>query len=184
MSVRNKACCVLGLALLAAGLACAQDTPPGEYRVKAAFLWNFAKFIQWPTNAFANEAAPFVIGVLGEDPFGDDLVKTVRDKQINTHPITVKTFRTVSDAKECHLLFISTSETNRLADIFKSLSGSPILTVGDVGETGKFTEAGGMINFVFEGNKIRFQINDDAAKAANLKISSKLLSLAVPGPSR
>lgn len=184
MFVHAKACCVLSLAFLAAGLACAQETPPPEYRVKAAFLWNFAKFIQWPTNAFINDAAPFIIGVLGENPFGDDLENTVRGKQITTRPITVKTCRTAAEARECHLLFISTSETNRLTDIFKSLRGSPILTVGDVEETGKFTEAGGMINFVFEGNKIRFQINDDAAKAENLNISSKLLSLAVTGPSR
>ena len=178
MSVRNKACCVLSLALLlAAGLACAQETPPGEYRVKAAFLWNFAKFIQWPTNAFTKDAAPFVIGVLGENPFGEDLERTVRGKQINTHPIEVKAFRAVPEAKQCHMLFVSNSETNRLTDLFKSLRGSPILTVG---ETEQFADAGGMINFVFEGNKIRFQINDDAARAADLKISSKLLSLAVP----
>jgi hypothetical protein len=179
MFVRAKACCVLSLAFLAAGLACAQETPPPEYRVKAAFLWNFAKFIQWPTNAFTNDAAPFIIGVLEENPFGDDLEKTVRGKQINTRPITVKTFRTAAEARECHMLFIS--EKNRLAEIFKTLRGAPVLTVG---ETEKFNETGGMINFVFEGNKIRFQINDDAAKAENLNISSKLLSLAVPGPSR
>jgi hypothetical protein len=182
MFVRNKACGALSLAfLLVAGLVLAQESPPGEYRVKAAFLWNFAKFIEWPTNAFTNAAAPFVIGVLGDNPFGEDLEQTVRDKQINTHPITVKAFRAASEANQCHMLFVSASETNRLAEIFKSLRGSPILTVGD---TGQFIETGGMINFIFEGNKIRFQINDDAAKAADLKISSKLLSLAVRNPAK
>ncbi len=179
MFVLDKACCALSLAfLLVAGPVHAEETPPGEYRVKAAFLWNFAKFIQWPTNAFTNDTAPFVIGVLGDDPFGEDLVQTVRDKQINAHPIAVRSFRTAAEAKGCHILFVSASETGRLEDIFKSLRGSPVLTVGD---SGQFIKTGGMINFVFEGNKIRFQINDDAAKTADLKISSKLLSLAVRG---
>jgi hypothetical protein len=89
----------------------------------------------------------------------------------------------VADARQCHLLFVSASESSRIGEIFKTLGDAPVLTVGDTA-TGAFTEAGGMIKFVFEGNKIRFHINDNAAKTATLKISSKLLSLAVPAPSR
>lgn len=147
-----------------------------EYRLKAAFLWNFAKFIEWPPSAFTNETAPFIIGVLGTNPFGEELEQTVRGKQISTHPITVQLFRTAAEAKHCHILFVSTSENSRLAEIFKTLRDGPVLTVG---EYDQFTQKGGMINFVREGNKIRFQINDAAAQAAGLKISSKLLSLAV-----
>jgi hypothetical protein len=156
---------------------------PSEYRLKAAFLWNFAKFVEWPTNAFANDTAPFVIGVLGKSPFGQDLEKTVNGKLINTHPIEIRVFDTTADARQCHLLFVSASETARVGEIVKTLAGTPVLTVGDT-ETGSFTENGGMIKFVFEGNKIRFQINDNAAKSASLKISSKLLSLAVAAPAR
>jgi hypothetical protein len=184
MFVRNKTLRVLSLMLLLAiSLARGQETAPSEYRLKAAFLWNFAKFIEWPPTAFTNETAPFIIGVLGKSHFGQDLEKTVNGKQINTHPILIRTFDSVADARQCHLLFVSASESGRIGEIFKTLGDAPVLTVGD-SETGAFTEAGGMIKFVFEGNKIRFQINDNAAKTATLKISSKLLSLAVPAPSR
>jgi hypothetical protein len=185
MFVRAKTVQVLSLLLwLAISLARGQDAAaPSEYRLKAAFLWNFAKFVEWPTNAFASESAPFIIGVLGKNPFGPDLEKTVSGKLINTHPIEVRVFDSVAEAKQCHLLFVAASETARVADIVKSLAGTTVLTVGDT-ESGPFTENGGMIKFVFEGNKVRFQINDNAAKSANLKISSKLLSLAVAAPAR
>jgi hypothetical protein len=179
---RAKTYRVLSLALLlAATLARAQDSQPIEYRFKAAFLWNFAKFIEWPPRAFTNESAPFIIGVLGTNPFGEELEQTVRGKQIGTHPIKVQLFRSADDAKHCHILFVSASEQSRLAEVFKTLGDAPALTVG---EYDQFTQKGGMINFVREGNKIRFQINDAAAQAAGLKISSKLLSLAVRTPSR
>jgi hypothetical protein len=155
----------------------AQDAPPSEYRLKAAFLFNFAKFVEWPPEAFAETNSPFVIGVLGDSPFGEELAQTVGGKDINAHPITLQTFRVAAEATNCHLLFVSTSEQKRLLEIIPRLRGAAILTVG---ETERFIEAGGMINFVSENHKIRFQINDDAAKGARLKISSKLLSLAVP----
>lgn len=182
MLVRANIFFLLGLALLTPVLQGRAQAPPAtEYQLKAAYLWNFAKFIDWPATAFTNDTSPFVMGVLGDNPFGSDLELTVRGKQINTHPITVKPRVTLAEARQCHILFVSTSETNRLAEIFQSLSGTSVLTVG---ETGQFTEKGGMINFVFEDKKIRFQINDDAAKSASLKISSKLLSLAVRTPPR
>lgn len=163
--------------LLALSNSRAQDAPPSEYRLKAAFLFNFAKFVEWPPRAFAETNSPFIIGVLGDSPFGNELEQTVVGKNINAHPITLQMFRVAAEATNCHLLFISTSEQKRLPEIIPRLRGAPILTVG---ETERFIEAGGMINFVAENNKIRFQISDDAAKGARLKISSKLLSLAVP----
>jgi hypothetical protein len=153
----------------------AQDSPPTEYQIKAAFLYNFAKFVQWPTQAFASPTSPIVIGVLGENVFGDDLEKTIRGKVINDRPLQFKQFHSVTEVTNCQILFISTSEKNSLPKILDGLQGASVLTVS---ETDRFTEAGGMINFVIEDDKIHFQINNEAAKKARLTISSKLLSLA------
>ena len=178
MRVRATPFCLIGLLLLLPfGGGRGQEAPPSEYRLKAAFIFNFAKFVEWPTSAFADAKSPFVIGVLGENPFGTDLEATVRGKSINEHPIVVKACPNLEEARATHILFVSTTEKKRFEEIFKSLRGTSVLTVG---ETERFTESGGLINFVSENNKIRFQINDPGAKAAGLKISSKLLSLAVP----
>jgi hypothetical protein len=166
--------------LLAAGFGYAQTPrPPSEYQLKAAFLYNFAKFIDWPPETFPDDKSPFIIGILGDNPFGTDLERTVADKKINDRPIAIRPFRTAAEATNCQILFISSSEKKRFSEIIQSLHGSAVLTVG---EAGQFIESGGMVNFVQEASKIRFQINDDAAKAARLKISSKLLSLAVQSP--
>jgi hypothetical protein len=161
--------------LLAVGGVRAQEAQPSEYQLKAAFLFNFAKFVEWPVEAFSEPKAPLVIGVLGENPFGEHLERTVHGKTINGHLLMVKELRSPAEARDCHILFIGTYEKTRLPEVFESLRGASVLTVG---ETEHFTEAGGMINFVLEGGKIRFQVNDVAAKGARLKISSKLLSLA------
>ena len=165
----------LGL-LLAAAPGRAQVPPPSEYQLKAAFLYNFAKFIDWPPEAFAADQSPFIIGILGDNPFGTDLERTVAGKLINNRPITIRSFPTAAEAANCHILFISSSEKKLLPEIIQSLHGTAVLTVG---ETDQFIASGGMVNFMQEASKIRFQINDDAAKAARLKISSKLMSLAV-----
>jgi hypothetical protein len=173
---------ILGLIpalLLAASNGRGQVSSPSEYQLKAAFLFNFAKFIDWPPEAFADLKSPFIIGILGDNPFGRELEQTVAGKKINDHSITIQTFRAGTEATNCHILFISTSEKSRLPEIFGNLHGASVLTVS---ETERFIETGGMVNFVQATNKIRFQINDDAAKAARLKISSRLLSLAIPAP--
>ena len=180
MFIRATAILVLGgLLLTGAGRLHAQESQPSEYQLKAAFLYNFAKFVDWPSEALPQNNSPFIIGILGENPFDDDLKKIVAGKKISDHPISVVKLSTVAEATKCHILFISSSEKSRLMDIFESLHGTPILTVG---ETEQFTESGGMVNFIREANKIHFQINDDAAKVSRLKISSKLLSLAVRSP--
>lgn len=171
----------LSLALLVSAVSTrAQPTRPSEYQLKAAFLFNFAKFVDWPPTAFATNSSPLVIGVLGEaNPFGEDLAKTVRNKTINHRPLQVKEIQAVTEATNCHILFICTSEKKRWPEIFAGLRQTPALTVG---ETDRFLQSGGMINFVLERNRIRFEINDEAAKKAGLKISSKLLGLALqPG---
>ena len=162
--------------LLVAGDGRAQEAQPSAYQLKAAFLYNFAQFVDWSPTAFASNTAPFVIGILGENPFGRELEQTVRGKAVLNHALMVKEVRSVAEATNtCHILFISASEKKRLAEIFAGLRGASILTVGEVD---RFTESGGMVNFLQAGTKIRFQINDAAAKSAGLKVSSKLLSLA------
>jgi len=153
-----------------------QEVQPTEYQLKAAFLFYFAMFVEWPQRAFADETSPFVIGVLGENPFQNDLTRTVQDKKIDEHPLLVREIRLPTEATNCHLLFISASEKKRLPEILESLKGTSVLTVSEVE---RFTEQGGMINFVLQGKKIRFQINKDAATASGLKVSSKLMNLAV-----
>ena len=175
MRFRATQIACLSLALLLSADAGAQESQPSEYQVKAAFLFNFAKFVEWPPGSFAGATSPMVIGILGDNPFGSDLEQTIQNKTINNRLIVIKPLPSLAEATNCQVLFISTSEKKRLAEIFDGLRGASVLTVG---ETDRFTEAGGMINFVEEGNKIRFQINDAAAKGAGLKISSKLLSLA------
>lgn len=145
-----------------------------SYHVKAAFIYNFIKFIEWPTTAFKDSRTPYIVGVLGKDPFGSDLKNTMSDKTINGRPILV---RSVTDPEigKCHALFISSSERRRLKSILDQAKGAPVLTIG---ETEEFAQMGGIINFVIEDNKVRFQINIEAAKRADLKIHSTLLNLA------
>jgi hypothetical protein len=169
---------VLSLLILRVGiLAVAQeDSQPTEYQIKAAFIFNFAKFVEWPAAAFPKATSPMVVGVLGENPFHEALEKTIKNKTVDEHPVVIMQFRSATEATNCHILFISSSEKARLPQILKQLKGSSVLTVG---EMSGFTDAGGMINFVLEGTKIRFQINNDAANSVGLKISSKLLTVAV-----
>ena len=168
---------VLGLGLLLpAPLIRAQSSQPTEPQLKAAFLYNFAKFTDWPSNAFTTAESPFVIGIFGDNPFGKDLEQAVVGKKISEHPMTIRMFRTTTDITNCHLLFINPAEKASFPKVIEALRGSAVLTVS---ETDDFITAGGMINFVKQANKIRFQINDETAKEARLKISSRLLGLAI-----
>jgi len=162
--------------LAAGGLKSAAQTPASkEYQIKAAFLFNFAQFIDWPSTAFANTNTPFCIGILGDDPFGPVLDKTVQDENVNGHPLVIQRYREVAEATNCQVLFVSRSETKRLKDIFTGLKNPNILTVGEVEG---FCKGGGAIRFVMEQNKIHFRISPDAVKNASLTASSKLLRLA------
>ncbi|HXT11957.1 MAG TPA: YfiR family protein [Candidatus Angelobacter sp.] len=150
---------------------------PSEYQVKAAFLYNFAKFVEWPPASFPKPNSPIVIGVLGKNVFGNALEQVIRNHRVNDHPFQFKTFNSAADAAgHCQILFISSSQKDNFSRIIEELHGASVLTVS---ENDGFIKAGGMINFVIEDNKIRFQISDAAAKKAGLKISSKLLTLAV-----
>lgn len=150
----------------------AQTPAAMEYQIKAVFLFNFAQFIDWPPNAFTDAQSPLVIGVLGEDPFGNFLDELVRGEKVNNRPLEIQRYRKVEQIKACHILFVSHSEGPNLDEIFSGLRGRSILTVGDIEG---FALHGGMIRFVNEKNKIRLRINLDASKAAGLTMSSKLL---------
>jgi hypothetical protein len=169
----------LSLILLrVSNLAYAQgDSQPEEYQIKAAAIFDFTKFVEWPAAALPKASSPIVVGVLGENPFHDALEKTIKNKKVDEHPVIIMQFRTATDANNCHILFISRSEKARLPQILKQLHGRNVLTVG---EMPGFTEAGGMINFVLKGTTLRFEINNDAANRVGLKISSKLLRMASP----
>lgn len=159
----------------ASGRSHAQNASPSEHQVKAAIIFNFMKFVEWPATAFADTNTPLSVGVLGNTPIGDHLEQATRNKSVNNRRILVKTCRSLEEAKQCHVLFVCDSEKKRLAGIMDELAGASVLTVGEIEG---FTKSGGVINFYREGNKFRFEINDEAAKKVKLKISSKLLSLA------
>ena len=146
-----------------------------EYQIKAAYIYNFAKFVDWPSKAFPNANSPIIIGVLGEDPFGDALEQAVKDKTVNGRKLQVKRFDNVRNVEHCHILFISASEKMRLSKALERAKGLNVLTVSDIGG---FARRGGIIGFTTERNKVGFEINVDAAKKAELTVSSQLLKLA------
>jgi len=154
----------------------AQANPPGEYELKAAFLFNFAKFIDWPRGSFASPQSPFTICVLGEDPFGRALDEGLRGKAIGNQPFALRRLKDKAEARRCQVVFVSSSETRHLAEIVESLRGANVLLVGD---TAGFASSGGTIEFTLDQeNRVRFTINTDAADRAGLKFSAKLLALA------
>ena len=146
-----------------------------EYRIKAAFLYNFARFTEWPADKFRDENAPMILCVMGVDPFGPILENTVLSKKIKGRSIIVERTATIDNLRACHVLFVSSSEWNDLPEIIESLSGAAVLTTGDMD---RFAKRGGIIKLTTKGNKIRFEINPKAAERAGVKLSSYLLNLA------
>lgn len=165
---------VLGLlAALGVGAAAQASAPSKEYQVKAAFLFNFAQFVDWPTSAFAEGDTPLAICVLGDDPFGAYLDDLVRGEQVNNRRLTVQRFHAAEDVKGCQVLYVSRSESKNLGKALASGKEMGALTVSDVDD---FAERGGIIQLATtESGRIRLRINVLAAKASNLVISSKLL---------
>ena len=157
--------------LLCMPRAVAQDAPSRAYQLKAAFLFNFTQFVEWPQQAFSNSKEPFVIGVLGNNPFGDYLQQVVNGESWKSHPIVVRNFRTNREAANSHILFITEGASVGMASFRKK----PILTVSDAHD---FAERGGVVEFYTVENKIRLRINRRMAREAGLNISSKLLRLA------
>jgi hypothetical protein len=144
----------------------------GEYQVKAVFVFNFSHFVEWPPQAFTAANQPFVICILGEDPFGTRLDEAVRGEQINQHPLLVRRLHSVGEAGECQILYIDRSQSAELRATLAALERRSMLTVSDL-DGG--AERGVMIQLATENNRIRLRINVEAARAAGLTISSKLL---------
>lgn len=171
-----RACACLSRLWLAWALLVFAAAPaaaaPAEYQVKAVFLFNFTQFVDWPAESFPGPDAPFVIGVLGKDPFGSQLDEVVRGETVNKRPLVVERYRSVDEIRNCNILFIGSSELRSLSQILTALKGRSILTVSDADAAG---ERGVMIRLVTESNRIRLRIDVGAARAGNLTISSKLL---------
>lgn len=149
--------------------------PSSEYELKAAYLYNFAKFIHWPEDTFADKRSPLIIGVLGKNPFQTELLP-LTSRTVRKRPIEIRQFNTVKDVRNCHLLYISQSVSNKLRTILKNLRTKPIVTVGD---DMNFVNLGGMFQFVTRRDRLRFTVHLDVAKANAIKIDAQLLSLAV-----
>jgi len=146
-----------------------------EYSAKLAFLYNFAKFVEWPPGSYRYPNPPFVICVVGRDPFSPGSESDLRTRMVSGHPIEVRILRGTDGLSACNMVFIPITEKDQTDNILGRLRGSSTLTVG---ETAGFAARGGMINLTLEENRLRFEINQLAAERAGLKISSKLLSLA------
>ncbi len=163
------------LMTVGAGYPAALGQSVNEYQVKAAFLYNFAKFVEWPQGSFKGAADPITICVLGQDPFGPLLEDTVKGKTLDGRGFVVRHLSDVQQAGGCHILFVSSSERKHLQSIFEKITTAGVLTVG---ETAGFATQGGVVNFKLDEGKVRFEVNVDAAARKGLHISSNLLSLA------
>ena len=152
----------------------AQQTPSREYQLKAVFLFNFTQFVEWPNNAFSSEQAPLVIGILGSDPFGSYLEDAIAGEKINGHPLVIQRYSTTEEIGSCQILFINLTEANKKEQIIAKMKGRNVLTVSDSPD---FMQRGGMIRFFRKQDKIKLEVNLEAAKTSNLVISSKLLRL-------
>lgn len=145
-----------------------------ENEVKAAYLFNFAKFVEWPERAFASKTSPIVLCILGDDPFGEALA-SLEMKKIKGRSITVSRANNKEQVKPCHMLYVSDSEKKELSDVLSKSDNKPCLTVSSIDN---FASKGGMIGFVRKGKNIRFEVNLDKIKRVELSVSSRLLNLA------
>ena len=164
---------------LLCGLALAQAARaegPSEYEVKAAFLFNFSKFVDWPQTAFEEVGDPIVICVLGVNPFGNLLAQSVQGKKVNGREVVARELTSLSGVGRCHLLFIASSEQEKLEEILGRTANRPILTVSDVESV---VDRGAIIGLTMEEKRVRFEVNLVAARKAGLKLSSQLLKVAI-----
>jgi hypothetical protein len=171
--------CLAGLFLATnltlVNLAVGADHPPTEFQVKAAYLFNFLKFVEWPADAPADPQANWVIGIVGDSPVGGELERLAEGKSVEGRGLLVKKFRATDDLRGCNILFVSASEEKHLLQILNAMQGAAVLTVADLDN---FIARGGMIQFVTEGPRVRMDIDVGATSRVRLKVSSKLLALA------
>ena len=162
--------------LVAATTLSGQQAKPAEYEVKAAYLYNFGRFVEWPDNAPSSTGDSFPICVLGQDPFGRILDEALAGQTIDGKQVVPRRIARSQDAVNCRILFIRSLKDRELTDALATLDKAGVLTVSDMPE---FSRRGGMIEFVLQGNKVRFQVNLVSAEAAGLTLSSELLKVAV-----
>ena len=175
-------CCLskfiaLAVALVLVGVSClhAQQSKPTEYQVKAAYLYNFGRFVKWPPGLAAGKGDSFPVCVLGRDPFGPILDSTLAGEALDGKPVVIRRIARPQDAADCRILFVSSTEENHLKEILAAIDQAGVLTVSDMPG---FSRRGGMIQFVVEGDRIRFEINLATAESAKLVLSSELLKVA------
>ncbi len=168
---------LLILALLGLGMpALGQEKRSAEeYELKAAFLLNFAKFVEWPPPARPPPGAPVRIGIVGKDPSGGTIQNSLNGKTVNEGPIVVEIIERAEQAQGCHLLFVPSGDRDLEAVILKAVKGRPVLTVG---EREGFLQSGGLFNFYSEDKKLRLELDNDSIRSAGMVVSSKLLRLA------
>jgi hypothetical protein len=167
----------MGIALLVSGLSqsAATQSAPGEYQVKAAFLFHFAQFVDWPAGVLNSSNPSLNLCIFDDEPRRQEFQSTIDGKSIGDRTFHVRLISQPQEIQGCNILFLSRDEARRQSSILKSLRGTPVLTVG---ETANFLSDGGMIRFHIEDDKIRFDINLGGAESSHLKISSRLLLLA------
>jgi hypothetical protein len=163
------------LVIPATSTSLGQGAPSRENQVKAAFIYNFAQFVEWPDDAFLGNGAPFVIGVLGDGSLHGELERTLKGKTAGGREFAVRYYARVADVQRCHILFVGASEQGRAGEVLQKVGRQGTLTVGDFDG---FTAASGVVRFMTEDNKLRFEVNVDAANEERLRVSSKLLKLA------
>jgi hypothetical protein len=166
---------ILTLVTLPIPVLRAQQAKASEFQVKATYLYNFGRFVQWPANVTAAQGDSFPICVIGQDPFGSALDATLAGETIDGKSVVAKRVVKTLDAQDCRVLYISSSEDSRLREILAGINKAGVLTVSDIPQ---FSQRGGMIQFVVSGNKIRFEVNLTSAQDAGLTLSSDLLKVA------
>jgi hypothetical protein len=166
---------VIAWAFLAATGLPAQQPKPSEYQVKAAYLYNFGRFVKWPAGIAAGKGDSFAVCVLGQDPFGATLDSTLAGEALDGKPVVIRRIAKPQDAADCRILFVSSTEEHHLKEILAAIDPTGVLTVSDIPG---FSRRGGIIQFVAEGERVRFEINLASAESARLVLSSELLKVA------
>ena len=169
------ACVLAAAAVLTTGLACAQSEAQSEYRVKAAFLYKFGSYVEWPDRAFPRSDSPLTIGVIGADALAEELEQIVSGRNVNGRPVQVRRLRAGESMAGLQVLFIGRADGGRLAEILSAAKGRSLLTVT---ESEDALQLGSVINFVVVDDKVRFDVALPPADLGSLKISSRLLAVA------
>jgi len=175
MKERSYILAFVALVALAGRLGLADDESVREYQLKAAFIYKFTQFIEWPSSAFSSDDDPIIVAIVGDDPFHGDLDRAAADKKTGNRPMLIKHFADVDHIERCHMLFVAASQADQMPAVLRKISDWAVVTIGD---NDSFCRDGGVIRFFIEDQRIHFEINTSAAERAGVKISSRLLQLA------